>query len=61
VPHFQPGYTQEEKEWLRKNYRSEFHFLRDFGLNIYKDEDREEGRMILRSLMQDEGEDEDMD
>jgi len=62
-PPFRPGYTQEEKEWLRRNYRSEFHFLRDFGLSIYKDEDREEGRVILRSLMQDkdEGDDEDME
>jgi hypothetical protein len=63
IPRSRPGYTQEEKEWLRKNYRTEFHFLRDFGLSIYKDEDREQGRVILRSLMQeeDEGEDEDMD
>jgi len=56
MPHSRPGYTQEEKEWLRENYRSEFHFLRDFGLSIYEDDDREEGRTILRSLMQEEDE-----
>jgi len=56
MPHSRPGYTQEEKEWLRENYRSEFHFLRDFGLSIYKDDDREQGRVILRSLIQEEAE-----
>jgi len=48
--HSRPGYTEKEKGWLRENYRSEFQFLRDFGLSIYKDEDREEGRAILRSM-----------
>jgi len=56
--HPRPGYTEKEKEWLKENYRSEFQFLRDFGLSIYKDEDREEGRTILRSLMQREEEEE---
>jgi len=51
-----PGYTEKEKGWLRENYRNEFQFLRDFGLSIYKDEDREEGRAILRSLMRSEEE-----
>ena len=54
----QPSYTEKEKGWLKENYRSEFQFLRDFGLSIYKDEDREEGRTILRSLMQNEEEEE---
>jgi len=65
----QPSYTEKEKGWLKENYCSEFQFLRDFGLSIYKDEDREEGCAILRSLMQseekeeleDEDEDEDED
>jgi hypothetical protein len=64
ILHPRPGYTQEEKEWLREKYRGEFHFLRDFGLSIYNDDDREQGRVILRSLMQEEKEeeeDEDMD
>jgi len=56
--HSRPGYTEKEKGWLRENYRSEFQFLRDFGLSIYKDEDREEGRAILRSMMQSEEEEE---
>jgi len=61
IHHSVSGYTQEEREWLRKNYRSEFHFLRDFGLKIYKSEDREEGRKILRAFMRDEDEDGDGD
>ncbi|KAL8963887.1 MAG: hypothetical protein Q9183_004874, partial [Haloplaca sp. 2 TL-2023] len=30
----------------------EFHFLRMHGLSIYKDEDRGEGRRILRAMME---------
>lgn len=45
------GYTQEEKAWLKKNWGDEYHFLRAYGLSIYKDEDREEGRRIVRGLM----------
>lgn len=56
-------YTTEEKQWLKENYKSEFHFLRDHGLSIYKDEDREEGRSILRAIMreEDDGHDEELD
>lgn len=51
LPSFAGEYTPGEKKWLKDNYRSEFHFLRDFGLSIYKDEDRDEGRQIVQSLM----------
>ncbi|KAI4148514.1 MAG: hypothetical protein L6R39_002778 [Caloplaca ligustica] len=47
-----PSLTQAEKQWLKNDYRDEFHFLRCHGLSIYKDEDRDEGRRILRALMQ---------
>lgn len=47
-------YSPEEKDFIKQNYRNEFHFLREHGLSIYKDEDRAEGRQILRSLMADE-------
>ncbi|MDI1488026.1 MAG: hypothetical protein OHK93_007300 [Ramalina farinacea] len=47
-----PLYTQEEKHWLKKHFDGEFKFLRDYGLSIYKDEDREEGRQLLRALME---------
>lgn len=43
-----PPYTADEKAYLKENWRDEYHFLRDFGLNIYKEEDRAEGRQILR-------------
>lgn len=47
-----PPCTQEERDWLKKHFDGEFKFLREYGLSIYKDEDREEGRQILRALME---------
>ncbi|PHH56066.1 hypothetical protein CFIMG_001729RA [Ceratocystis fimbriata CBS 114723] len=48
-----PPLTTEEKQWLKKYWKKEYYFLRAHGLSIYKDEDREEGRVILRALMAD--------
>jgi len=45
------GFTTQEKDWLKKNYGNEFKFLQMYGLRIYKDDDREEGRRIVRALM----------
>ncbi|KAK7216623.1 hypothetical protein V2G26_004626 [Clonostachys chloroleuca] len=39
-----------EKAYLKDNFGDEFHFLRDHGLNIYKEEHRSEGRAILRAF-----------
>lgn len=47
---------KEEKAWLKKHYGDEFHFLREHGMSIYKDEDREDGRTLLRMLMRAERE-----
>ncbi|KAL8735800.1 MAG: hypothetical protein Q9166_000664 [cf. Caloplaca sp. 2 TL-2023] len=49
-PNNSPPLTQAEKQWLKDNYGDEFDFLRQHGLSIYKDEQREEGRRILRVL-----------
>ncbi|CAO2649753.1 Nn.00g010450.m01.CDS01 [Neocucurbitaria sp. VM-36] len=49
------SYTAEETAFLKKNYGSEFHFLIQHGLKIHVQEDREEGRAILRAVMR-EGE-----
>lgn len=46
------AYTQEEKAWLKKHYGGEFRFLLSYGLKIHNEEDREEGKAILRRLMQ---------
>ena len=58
-----PSYTAKEKQWLKQNFGNEFHFLRDYGLSIYKEDKRAEGRLIARSLMDADlassGEDED--
>ncbi|KAK2738769.1 hypothetical protein FQN57_006937 [Myotisia sp. PD_48] len=48
--HIEAPFTAEEKAWLADN-GGEFHFLRNHGLNIYKEEDRAEGRSILRQIM----------
>jgi hypothetical protein len=53
--HHNRPYTKEEKEWLKVHYGGEFHFLMAHGLSIYKDEDREEGRTIMRGFMREEG------
>ncbi|PGH10472.1 hypothetical protein AJ80_07515 [Polytolypa hystricis UAMH7299] len=45
-------YLPAEKKWLKENFESEFHFLIQHGLSIYKDEDREESRAIVRAMMQ---------
>jgi hypothetical protein len=50
-------YSTDEKAWLKKNYGGEYRFLRTLGLSIYKEEDRTEGRSIVRSWMaEDDGE-----
>jgi hypothetical protein len=55
-----PPLTQEEKQYLKEHYGGEYKFLRLYQLSIYKEEDREEGRRILRAFMS-ESEDEDDD
>lgn len=47
-------YSSAEKEWLRRCYESEFKFLRIYGLSIYDEDDREQGRRIVRAMMQNE-------
>ncbi|KAK4117069.1 hypothetical protein N656DRAFT_773078 [Canariomyces notabilis] len=46
------GYTAEEKEWLKRNWGGEFRFLTSHGLSIYDEDDREEGRRIVRAIME---------
>ncbi|KAF2277045.1 uncharacterized protein EI97DRAFT_432658 [Westerdykella ornata] len=49
-------YTAEEKAWLKKNYKGEYHFLLEHGLSIHKEEDREEGRAMVRAFMDEDEE-----
>lgn len=42
----------EEKQWMKDHFGDEFHFLQNYGMSIYKDEDREDGITLLRTLMQ---------
>ena len=48
-------YSTEEKAWLKKNYGGEYKFLRSLGLSIYNEEDRTDGRSIVRSWMTEDG------
>jgi len=43
--------TTEENQWLKTHYGGEFNFLRMYGLK-FGDEDREEGRAIMRAIKQ---------
>lgn len=45
------GHITEGQQWLEKNSSNEVQFLRALGLSIDKDEDRDEGRTILRDLI----------
>ncbi|KAL6835689.1 hypothetical protein J3E69DRAFT_319333 [Trichoderma sp. SZMC 28015] len=55
----QQPYTAEEKAWLNKHYQGEYKFLMSYGLSIYNEEDREEGRAIMRAMISpDEDDDE---
>ena len=48
-----PPFTDEEKEWLKKNWGGEFRFLRAHLLKIHDEDDRAEGRRIVRAMMHD--------
>ncbi len=49
-------YTRDEKDWLKRHWDGEFNFLVAHGLRIY--EDRDEGRRVVRAMMEtDEEED----
>ncbi|KAK3377500.1 hypothetical protein B0H63DRAFT_561663 [Podospora didyma] len=52
-------HTRQERVWLHENYRGEAPFLKAWGLDIKKVEDREEGLEILRDLIRSENEMED--
>lgn len=54
-------YTAEERAYLKDTWRGEYKFLLAHGLNIHKEEDREEGRSILRAMREHEDSDEDSD
>ena len=57
IQHSQPSapYTTYEKQWLKVHYGNEYRFLKANGLSIFKDEDREEGRAMVRQFMGEEG------
>jgi hypothetical protein len=46
-----PPYTTAEKNWLNVHWGGEFQFLQAYQLSIYDEDDREEGRRIVRAFM----------
>lgn len=46
-----PPLTAEERQWVKANFTDEFHLLQLYGLSIYKEDDRAEGRQIVREMM----------
>ncbi|OAA53594.1 hypothetical protein SPI_09301 [Niveomyces insectorum RCEF 264] len=48
---FSPPLTATEKRWLDEEFDGEFTFLRTQGLSIHNEEDRDEGRRIVRSCI----------
>ncbi|KAI0205307.1 hypothetical protein F4808DRAFT_411253 [Astrocystis sublimbata] len=48
----------KERFWLHRHYRGEATFLRAWGLEITNDEEREEGRKIMRELIEGEAQEE---
>ncbi|KAK3643038.1 hypothetical protein LTR56_010412 [Elasticomyces elasticus] len=51
--------SETEKKWLKEHYGGEFKFLQVHGLKMHNDEDREEGRSIMRAFMSNDGSDDD--
>ncbi|KAK3985761.1 hypothetical protein QBC44DRAFT_352839 [Cladorrhinum sp. PSN332] len=49
------AHTRQERIWLHTNYRGEAPFLEAWGLDISLQGDREEGLVILKELMLEEG------
>jgi len=47
-------YTPQEKQWLKEHFGGEFRFLQQYGLHIYCEEDRDEGRMIAKGFMEED-------
>jgi hypothetical protein len=48
------AYTEEEKKWVKTHYGNEYQFLLLHGLKIASEEDREEGRAIARSFIEED-------
>ncbi|KAG7408506.1 hypothetical protein Forpe1208_v011969 [Fusarium oxysporum f. sp. rapae] len=40
-----------ENAWVKKHYGDEFKFLQAHGLSIFKEEDRAEGRIMVRTMI----------
>ncbi|EGP89719.1 uncharacterized protein MYCGRDRAFT_31119, partial [Zymoseptoria tritici IPO323] len=46
-----PPLTDAESSFLKDSYGNEFKFLRAYGLSIYDNEKRAEGRSILKGFI----------
>lgn len=53
-PEYLSPYTDEELAFVKENWGSEYMFLMQYGLRIFNEEDRYEGRLIIRAFMDDD-------
>ncbi|KAI1410087.1 hypothetical protein F5Y13DRAFT_192568 [Hypoxylon sp. FL1857] len=44
-------YSSAKKKWLKDHHRAEYELLQEHGLNIFKDEYREQGQALLRAVL----------
>lgn len=49
-----PPLTEEQRRWLKEHYDSEWNFLQTYGLKLTKEDQRAEGRAILKALMEED-------
>ncbi|KAI0136395.1 hypothetical protein BJ170DRAFT_601582 [Xylariales sp. AK1849] len=49
-------HSPQERLWLHRNYRGELTFLKAWGLDIEKEEERVEGSILMKELMESEDE-----
>lgn len=47
-------YTKSEKKWVKKHHESELKFLLQHGLGIHSEDEREEGKAIVRAMRKEE-------
>ncbi|RDL40073.1 uncharacterized protein BP5553_00052 [Venustampulla echinocandica] len=53
----EPPYTSADKAWIKEHFTDEYHLLQQYGLKVYKDEDHEEGRAIVRTFIASDAQD----
>lgn len=48
------SYSDAEKNWVKEHYGGGYKFLRDYGFQIYNEQDRVDGHRLLQGFLEDE-------